>query len=154
MKRQATNGFTIVELAVGMLAASILAVTLGVMLFVGYTNWTRTTRALDMQRDTTLAMQTLMRVLRGASLGGVDLSQSHRIDFTTNGVTQSFFQQGSNLLYNPNLTGGGTAFPLVRDRMVPASFTVSNITKGVGVSLQVREGSETMTLSAGIRLRN
>jgi hypothetical protein len=50
---------------VGMTAASILALTAGVMLWYSYLGWHRMQEAAEMQRSSSLAMNTMASAIRG-----------------------------------------------------------------------------------------
>ncbi|MEI6971112.1 MAG: hypothetical protein WCL44_06300 [bacterium] len=151
-----TGGHTLVELIVGAAAAAVLAVTLGAMLFYGYLTWGRNSLAVDLHRDATLAMETLARSLRQASAEGVDLSQPSSIVVSNQGtgILCSFYQQGSNLVFNPAVNSGGTPFVLVQGRLSPAGFTHSNTTRGVTLYLNLEQGMEKMKVSGNIAFRN
>lgn len=67
MKTSRQSGFTLVELMVGLIAASILAVTAGLMLAQAYQGWIRAMAVADMERDAAVALHTLDVAVRGAS---------------------------------------------------------------------------------------
>ena len=157
MRRQRTNnGNTLVEVALGTLAAAVLAVTLSVMLFYGYTTWGRNVQVVDLHRDATLTMQIMEKKLQQASAGTVDLSQQGRIVVSNQGMSSfsAFYQEGSNLVYNPAESGGGTPFLLVQGRLAPSGFTHSNITRGVAVRLQLQHGMEALVMNGRVAFRN
>lgn len=63
------QGFTLAELIVGILAAAILALTATVVLVSTFKGWLNVNRAVDMQRDAYIAMDTLTRAVhRGTSM--------------------------------------------------------------------------------------
>ena len=150
------GGFTVIELVLGMAAASVLAVTMSMMLFFAYTTWSRNSRALEMQRDATLSMQTMAKSLRQASATGVDVSQVSRLVVSNQGTATltSFYQQGSDLFCNPALNSGGTPYRLVQGRLIPLGFTHSNITQGVTLRLRLQDGAETLEMNNSICFRN
>lgn len=156
MKRVATDGHTLIELVIGTAAAAVLAVTLGTMLFYGYVTWVRNCLAVDLHRDATLAMQTLARSLRQASASGVDLSLPGRIVVSNQGtgIFSSFYQQGSNLVFNAAVNNAGTPFILVQGRLSPSGFTHSNTSAGVYVRIVLQQGMENMRLDGDIAFRN
>ena len=155
-KADAAGGFTLVELLMASVAAAVLVVTMGIMLVYGFTTWHRNTRSIDMHRDATLAMRTLDRALRQATALGVDLSQPDRIVVSNQvaPVLHSFYQQGKDLVYNPNLNNGGIPVTLVQGRVTPSGFTHSNMAQGVTIRLQLQEGTETLVMNGSVRFRN
>jgi type II secretory pathway pseudopilin PulG len=155
-KRKMKNGFTVIELMVGTVAASVLAITVSIMLFYGYLAWNRNSSFLELQRDATLSMQALTKSLRQASAAGVDLSQANQIVVSNQNtaVESSFYQQGSNLFCNPALNAGGVPFLLVRGWVISSGFTHSNIAQGVTIRLKLQNGTENLQLDGSVSFRN
>jgi type II secretory pathway component PulJ len=155
-RRKLKTAFTVIELVLAMVAASMLAAIVSTMLFYGYTTWNRNSSFLELQRDVTLAMQTLSRSLRQASATGVNLTQPGQIvvsNLNTSTLT-SFYQQGSNLACNLASNNGGTPFLLVRGRVTPSGFTCSNIAQGVGIRLKLQNGAQNLEMDGSISFRN
>jgi type II secretory pathway pseudopilin PulG len=153
---ESKNGFTVIELIVGMIAASMLAVIMSVVLFYGYTAWNRNSSFLELQRDATLAMQTLSKSLRQATATGVDLTQPGQIVVSNLNTTTltSFYQQGGNLICNPAVNNGGVPFSLVRGWVIPSGFTCSNIAQGVTMRLKLKNGSKSLEMDSSVNFRN
>ncbi|MEI7435490.1 MAG: hypothetical protein WCL16_01625 [bacterium] len=145
-----------IELVLGMMASAVLVVTLSVMLFYGYTTWVRNSQAVDLHRDATLAMQVMGKSLRQASAAGVDLSQPAQIVVSNQNtsILCSFYQQSGNLVYNPDVNGGGTPFLLVQGRLMPSGFTHSNINHGVTIRLKLQQGTESLEMNGSVCFRN
>lgn len=154
--RSLGQGFSLIELLMASLSAAVLVVTMSTMLFYGYVTWSRNTRSVNLHRDATLAMQTLERSLRQATAAGVDLSQPDRIVVSnqTAPTLQSFYQQANDLVYNPNLNGGGVPFSLVQGSVISSGFTHSNLAQGVIVRLQLQDGIETLEMNSSVHFRN
>lgn len=66
--RKKSDGFTIIELMVSMIAFSILALAVGSMLYYGWLGWRRNTDYVAMQRDAMIAMRVVEHRIRNASL--------------------------------------------------------------------------------------
>lgn len=69
--RRNEDGFTLVELMVGMLAASVLMLVVAAMLVFGWMGWRSSTDSVAMQRDAWIAMEELSREIRNSSLGEI-----------------------------------------------------------------------------------
>ncbi len=67
------RGFTLVELLVGMLAGAVLALTAGIVLVQGFRVLSRNAAATEIQRDASIGMEMLQRILREASGDDVTL---------------------------------------------------------------------------------
>ena len=68
--RKKSEGFTIIELMVSMIAFSILALAVGSMLYYGWLGWRRNTDSVAMQRDAVVALRIVEHRIRNASLDG------------------------------------------------------------------------------------
>lgn len=150
-----TQGFSILELMVAMISASILAITAGAMIFYAFAMWTTNVRAVELQRDETATMDLLTRKVREASAAYVT---------ATNGLLQvrpgatnyvaSFRKVGSNLEYDPGNGAGGQV--LVNGRLV--SFAATNMANGVYVELMLQDQNQRSTektrLTAVAKFRN
>jgi hypothetical protein len=139
-----------------MIAAAILAVIVSVVLFYGYTAWNKNSSFLELQRDGTLAMQTLSKSLRQGSATGVNLSQPGQIVVSNLNTTTltSFYQQGGSLICNPAVNNNGVAFSLVRGWVIPSGFTYSNIPQGVTIRLKLQNGGKNLEMDTSVNFRN
>lgn len=63
-----SDGFTIVELMVSMIAFSVLALAVGSMLYYGWLGWRRSAESVALQRDAMIAMRVVEHRIRNASL--------------------------------------------------------------------------------------
>ena len=66
--KKKSDGFTIIELMVSMIAFAILALAVGSMLYFGWLGWRRNTDSVAMQRDAMIAMRVVEHRIRNASL--------------------------------------------------------------------------------------
>lgn len=121
MKTDASKGFTLVELLIGMIAAAILALVAGVLMTNSCRGWQRNQASAGMERDAALAIHVLELAVRGASNAvagefGIDKLKVRNPD----GVVRSFSVQTSgglrSLYYNPN-DPSGEAMVLVDKRL-------------------------------------
>ncbi len=148
------KGFTLVELMVGMVAAAILALMFGAMLFYGYTGWVRLQAMAEMERSGALAMHTMSRVFRGATATKIkNVSGSSVIVSNVNSIaSQSFYRSGETLKYGIN---GVDRMNLVETGLTAfVCLPVSNNEVRVMLSLRVPAVNMTMSLTNIITLRN
>lgn len=156
MNTRRHNGFTLVELMVGMLAASVLAITIGSMLFYAYMGWRATRAVSEMERDGSLAMHTMSRVIRGAALRDIKFKSFPYdkvvISNVNNSVEQSFYSSGSSLIYT-NRPDGMT---LVQDLVTGFVCVQGSSTNQVKVELYLFEptAKASMVMTKVITLRN
>ncbi|MBA7687323.1 hypothetical protein ES703_95784 [subsurface metagenome] len=159
MKRPEHNaGFTIVELIIALAAASILAITAGITLVYGYSGWRRNNAAVELQRDATLAMYRLSRVVRGASASDVNtpfLAGQSAEQLTIQPTEFRVNVNGDCLLYDPNTGVEGDEVVIVDGRL--ETFTVTNLATGTGMSitleLQNENGNEVTITNATTAFR-
>lgn len=135
------RGFTLVELVIGIAAASLLALTVGMMLAAAYRGWVRSLAVADLERDMSVAVHTLDMAVRGAE-DAVDFGVNKlQVRMPSNGVVRAFSAEWSgspargSLYYYPDYASG-VRWPVVDKRLV------SFITSTAGV-IRV-----TMTLTA------
>ncbi len=157
MKRPEHNaGFTMVELLVALVAASILAITAGITLVYGYSAWCRNNVAVELQREATLAMYRLSLAIRGASTTDVTTPLAGQSAEQLTIRSTEFRVNEKHLLYDPNTGIDGDEVVIVDGRL--KTFTVTNLSTGTGVSivldLQNETGDEIAITSAIIAFRN
>jgi Tfp pilus assembly protein PilW len=129
------------ELTVGMAAASVVALTLGVFLFYNYRAWTRMQEAAEMQRDAVLAMNTLSSAIRG---GWTNFSTTTGLQVNnTNGTWRyQFTKTGDRLVYSVN---GGASMDIVQRRV--SAFTCASSTNRVEVRLHLTNAMMNMVMT-------
>ena len=142
------------ELMVGILAASILAITIGAMLYYSYSGLRKMRALAEMERDGSLAMRTMSRVIRGASSNNIrNVSSSSVIVSNVNGITaQSFTLSSGKLVY----TGGmGGAMDLAQTDVAVFNCTPVSTNNQVRVVLTLTNTAYvTMSMTNIITLRN
>ena len=147
------HGFTIVELVAGVTAAAVLAITFGVVLVYGYRGWKNLHAMAEMERDATLTMRTISRVLRGAQTNDIRTANDWLIVSNVNGVSEQAFRLSSGrLVYTSNgLAGMNLAQADV------AEFSCTPVTDGslvVRLTLSNEAANVQMSLSNVVTLRN
>jgi len=156
MKRPEHNaGFTMAELMVALVAASVLAITAGMTLVYSHSCWRRNNAAMELQRDATLAMYRLSRAVRGASANDVTTPLAGQSAERLTIQTTEFRVDGDHLLYDPDTGIGGDEVVIVDGRL--KTFTVTNLATGTGMSitleLQNENGNEVTITNATTAFR-
>lgn len=100
MKIEGQNGFSIVELMIGIVAAAILALTAGTMLANVYKGWARGLALADMERDAAVAIHTLDLAVRGASNAVWNGAARTLTNYMPSSVTRVFVASGGSLSCN------------------------------------------------------
>lgn len=148
MKTFGNNGFSLVELMVGMVSAGVLALVFSAVLIFGSKGLWRLNRETEMQRDADVAMRTMDRIGRAASNATWNVGTSMLTLSLTNGTTQTFSKPtgSSNLLW-------GTS-TLIANRVGTFTNSVTPDGSTVAVTLRLIEGLETLDMQNSIFLRN
>ena len=165
MKAIGQKGFTIVELLIGIIAASILALTAGTMLANVYKGWVRSVALADMEREAAVAIHAIDLAVRGASNAVPnEVGQDKlKIVIPSNGIVRAFTVrirstpegERRDLLYNSNGSSGG--FAVITNRLdyfyaSPPTAKVVRVTmtlKGINnnnVDTEVRMGVTNMCI--------
>ena len=96
---------------VGIMAASILSITIGIMLFYSYQGWRRMQESAEMQRDASLAMNTMAAAIRGGWTN-TDRWVAPTLKISnTNKPIYRFTKNGDTLVYTVN---GGASMNVVQ----------------------------------------
>ena len=137
-----------VELMLTMTAASIMAITIGSVLYFVWVSWRSNNESVEMQRDATLAMHAIVREIRRTPVDGITTGSS-LVCVNTNG-TYTFVQSGDNLDIQYE---SGESFTLVRG-IVSSFNTVSTNHRAVVVSLELNTQSDNSSIKNTIYSRN
>lgn len=146
--RKKTDGFSIVELMVAMLATSILALAVGSMLVFGWISWKRNNDSVNMQRDASLAFSMMAKEIRMSNISDVTVGSS--LECSNDHGTIGFVRNGGHL---DMLVDGVFRMRLVRDRV--AFFNTAKTTGGlVSITLNVDAGTDLNDNTLEIATRN
>jgi type II secretory pathway component PulJ len=111
MNRQ-VRGFTLVEVLVTMVSASVLAISVGSLLFVASHNWRYSVDAVATQRNVELALDSISRAVRAADPSTVSTSPG---ELTVD--TGIFRSEGGDLVYDPDTGTEGGEITLIEGRL-------------------------------------
>jgi prepilin-type N-terminal cleavage/methylation domain-containing protein len=126
-----SEGFTVIELMVSMIAFSVLAIAVGSMLYYGWLGWRRSTDSVAFQRDAMIAMRVVEHRIRSASL---DSLSSRAVSWNSSQLT---FASDADFSSSDLAFDSGVVF-------VPGSFNIqSNEIGGVSVEFALRNASAT-----------
>lgn len=143
-----------VELVAGMLCASILVLTMGILLYLNYTGWARLQAVAEMQRDGSLAMNTLTDVLRCGNATNLQWngSNTYLVVNTTNFVEGwRFTKTNDRLVY---ARSGGSNMDLVRKGVTAFNCTLTSTDVVVSLNLTESTMNTYMNLTNTIHPRN
>jgi len=140
-------GYTLVELMVGAMAGSVLALTAGVLLIMAFGAWQRNHAAVNRQRDFTAAMDLMRRAVRDTtvSLVAVAATNELRIRQAPGGSVVRFYRNGQRLVYDPDTTVNGDQMTLVSDGL--HGFRAQQVDNGVALWLEVDDGQSRLVVT-------
>lgn len=149
--RDARRGFTLVELLVAMTAATILAMTMGLMLWQSTQWYARCHQGVNLQRDLRVTLDTLARMARSAT----NMSFSTGLVFTAEfdgRSPASIYPAGGSLWFDPNTSVGGDQVALAPGTL--ETFNVAVAAQGITAAVGLRNSYETVTNRIVISRRN
>ncbi len=148
------RGFSLVELLIGLLAAIILVLTAGAMVFHVYDAWADCHDAVNLHRDGRNAMDLLMRAVRGASAARVTTAVDDDLVILNEAGTSSvrFWHVDETLNYDPNTSAGGDEITLIADAVT--ALVVSNRGSDIAIQLELARGEESIQFDAVSSFRN
>ena len=144
------TGFTLLELLAVMLAAAVLALTAGSMLWYGYRGWQRVGDSIGLQRDMRAAMNVMARSVRA----GTNMTFSTGLVFTVqySGLPPaSVYAAGNSLYYVPD-TGAAGSMCLVNGTL--QQFGVALATNTATLTLVLQGNQETLSNRVVLTRRN
>ena len=147
--RSGRKGFTIAELTVGMVSASILIMSVSIMLFAAFRDLSMNRRLVETQRDAAAAMHALDFGLRGASRFELTVT-TNRINVAGSG--RSFYRSGRTLWYDPDTNAAGNEVALVNDKLL--GFSASVTQRQINIGLVLTNAGQTLSITSSIALRN
>jgi prepilin-type N-terminal cleavage/methylation domain-containing protein len=159
LKAAQREGFSLVELLAAMLAASILAITAGTMLFHAYSAWNDNHNAVNVHRDGRNAMDMMTRAIRAASASNVVTAVNR--DLVLSGValydqattnTVRFRRSGTDLIYDPDTGVNGNNVVLIAGGVL--RFNVDSTASAITIRLDLDRDGEAMRLDSVTAFRN
>lgn len=149
------QGFSLVELMAGMLAASVLALTIGTMLFHAYDAWDDNHAAVNLHRDGQHAMDLMTRAIRNAAVTNIVTAVNNNlvIQDVATGQTVRFWRAARRLQYDPDIGAGGDTVVLV-EAPDAVLFLVTPTATAIGIRLDLERGDERIRLDSVVAFRN
>ena len=145
------RGFTLVELMVAMMAGTILALTMGMMLWQSTRGYMRCQQAVNLQRDLRATLDTVTRLARAATNMSFSTSLVFRADVSGR-PPASVYPSGGSLYFDPNLGVGGDQIVLAQSCL--ETFHVAVGADGVTVAVGLRNAYEAASNRVIITSRN
>jgi len=155
MKRKVQKGFTLIELTIAMLTGAIVILAAGMILFYGQKSWNNTWKRVNLQRDTSYAMQRISRSVKAGSSAQIEGSgEGLRIYNDKEGSWRRFFVQpaSNNLMLKSEIVGGNTTETILDDTVEALQFNVTGTT--VGIELKLREDNLQTHFVSTVMMRN
>lgn len=138
--RKHRTGFTLVELLVSMVALSIVALTVGSILYYTWIGWKRNQDSVNMQRDASLTMRMVAKEVRRTAINNISGGNSLICG------TKSFVPNGKDLNYN--------GMAIVDGWLIDFTSTVNTNTGSVQVTLKLDTGYDPSAITATFYSRN
>ena len=155
MKRKVQKGFTLIELTIAMLTGAIVIVAAGMILFYGQKSWNSTWKRVNLQRDTSYAMQRISRPIKAGTSAQIEGSgEGLRIYNDKEGSWRRFFVQpaSNNLMLKSEIVGGSTTETILDDTVEALQFNVTGTT--VSIVLKLREDNLQTHFVSTVMMRN
>ena len=155
MKRKVQKGFTLIELTIAMLTGAIVILAAGMILFYGQKSWNITWKRVNLQRDTSYAMQRISRPIKAGSSAQIEGSgEGLRIYNDKEGSWRRFFVQpaSNNLMLKSEIVGGNTTETILDDTVEALQFNVTGTT--VSIVLKLREDNLQTHFVSTVMMRN
>ena len=146
------NGFSLVELMVGMLAAAIIALTAGAMLYYGFRSLGETSTAVELQRDGTLAMRSILTALREASGTNVTVAGGSQISISLADRVAFFEQRDNDLFFDYDTGSAGNEALLVEGTL--DRLTATYRTNKIDIEIVLGDGENTAEMNGSVTFRN
>ena len=134
MKTTHKKGFTLIELMAGMLALSVVSLTIGLLLVYGWKGWRESNEEVRNQRDLTLAHEMISRQIRSTPMTNIVLTAN---SMSFGGGADTVRKVGSDLVH---YNASGTPFVLMDG--TAQSFDTTMVTNN-GSYIRVSIGYET-----------
>jgi prepilin-type N-terminal cleavage/methylation domain-containing protein len=142
------KGFTLIEITITTIIAAIVIIGLGYIVLTTQRYWIKGGREADLQRDITLSMYWMKRVLRdGEKVNIADGGGSIEVENVSQGWKKKFYRQGNNLIME---TGGKTE--VIVDDLTNLSFSWG--VRDIGINLTLSKYNRQLTTSSAVTLRN
>lgn len=147
------RGYSLIELLAAALAASVLVLTAGTMLFYAYDAWDENHAAVNVHRDGRHAMDMLTRAIRAASFVQILTAENGNlvIDNTVGAGTTRFWLTGRDLMYDPDTATGGNEV-LVADAV--RTFNVGSSATAITIQVQLDRDDEAIRFDSVTAFRN
>lgn len=145
------GGFSLVEVIVAMLAAAVLVLVAGAMIWHTQSAYRRLNKAVDVQRDMRASMDVLVRMSRPAT-GFAFTAGTTFTALYSNRPSSRVYASGSNLFYLANASGGGAGQRLANGSL--GQFAVLVQTNRAVITLVLQSPEEKMSNSVVVMRRN
>ena len=154
MKRIACHrrcGFSLVELLVALTAASILALTMGAMMWAATLSWKRTGQSLELQRDMRASMDVITRMVRSATNMLFSTGLVYTAQFSDRSP-QSVYVATNRLYYDPNTSVANNEVRLTAGQV--SQFAMQFTGRTAIVTLRLQNNDDAISNRVQLTRRN
>ncbi|MBT9166133.1 MAG: hypothetical protein DDT25_00806 [Chloroflexi bacterium] len=146
--RMSAKGFTLLEVIIATIIAAVVLLGLGYIVLTTQRHWVGGQRESDLQRDLSLSMVWIKRVLRDGERAWIgEGGASIEVENRKRGWRKRFYREGNNLI----MTSGGGTQVIVRN-LTGLSFSWG--VRDIGVDLTLKEHNMEVSASSAATLRN
>ena len=149
MKTKRQKGFTLLELMMASVAATIVVVAAGTILFVGHTSWNKAWTKANLQRDASYAMLRMSRLIRAGASAQPDSDGKALTINTEAGQTRFFTVAEAEKL---TLKAEADAVTSMNNKVQDLQFNVEG--NKVTISLTLKEGDVQTHFVSTATMRN
>lgn len=148
---QGRGGFSLVELLVALSAASILALTMGAMMWSATVSLKRTGRSVELQRDMRASMDVMTRMTRLATNMVFTTGMVYTAQFSDR-PPMMVFVATNNLYYDPNTAVAGNEVKLTEGQVT--QFQVVFTSRSARISLGMQNAEDAISNQVTLTRRN
>ena len=142
------KGFTLVEIIITTIIAAIVLLGLGYIVLTTQRYWVGGGREVDLQRDLSLSMDWIKRVLRdGERVKILTGGESIEVESLREGWRKRFYREGNNLIME---TAG--EFQVIVDNLTGLSFSWG--VRNIGIDISLSEHDMEVSARSAATLRN
>ena len=159
--RNSCSGFTLVELMAAAVAASILAITAGTMLFQAYNSWTSNHNAINLHRDGSYAINLITRAVRNGSSSNIVRAVNNNLILSNVKMNNSaapatvrFYRRRTDLIYDPDTSKSGDENTLIKNGIKFFGVYTNTAPGTIRVRMRIQHDEESLILDSISAFRN
>jgi hypothetical protein len=144
---------------VGMLLGSILAFTIGIMLYSSFLGWFRTNAGVEMDRDARVSVEMFSWNIRPATFTDIEIPDPSHSNPSIRIGNKSFYLASNagapySLWFDPDRTVANNEKEVIRKRVSAFNFVRNDPLHSVTISMTLQEKTDSLTYQSTICFRN